>query len=111
MGDPEPMTPEAQFDEARERHKRFHAEYGRTGVRNWMGAASPVMWMIHTLSVQNGALRDMIASLDAEVARLTETANRREQEAERDMIRLSCILDRQRVRIAALESPGGDEGT
>jgi hypothetical protein len=57
------------------------------------------------------ALRDMIASLDAELGRATETINRLEQEAERDMIRLSCILDRQRARIAALESPGGDEGT
>lgn len=76
--EPDPPSPDERYDHATEVLRR-----------DWQATS----W-VHGLD----ALRDMIASLDAEVARLTETVNRQDKRLDDYGLRLSATQG----RIAAL---------
>ena len=110
MSDPEPLTPEGAADGLTP-DVWFDAAYDELGL------ASPASdGERNATRCALTALRDMIASLDAEVARLTATVNQQDEDQRKLVVLLGTIRDNQaddvtaiRQRISALDSPTDPE--
>ena len=100
MDDPESLTPEERFVQAMNAYKILRSPSDDLVAHNFTEVFRMVI-----------ALRDMIASLDAEMARLTETVNGITRDAGAQFHANANSIVGLELRIAALESPSGDGWT